>query len=384
VHTKSTYLFERDILTDVTISPIQCSSKEPNKAQKRFNTLTKGLQRDKALLQKWLETHDQLKMEVAQNLIPLSQEIDAMKLEMLVVLDKCYGNKALTARQKEKLHTFIQYLADTCLCFDNSGVAEEIHDRYNDVSVAEMNQEAESTLKSELEDLFGVDLGDDFDPGSESAYADFWGAVNDKKEQESSTQKKSKKKRHTSPKEKKKSDNEIIESQSIKEVFRQLTKVLHPDREMDEEKKVQKNELMQRANLAYKKNDLLALLELQFEIEQFEQQKLDNLANDKLLAYNRMLQRQREQLKKEIMLLKQDISYEMNIPPFYDTPDEAFFYLSKEKMNLDITKSQLSEDIKSFSDIKLLKQWLNSMKKSQMPIKEQNMIDEFMGDIFDF
>jgi len=373
-------------LTDITISPIQCSSKELNKAQKRFNTLTKGLQRDKALLQKWLETHDQLKMEVAQNLIPLSQEIDAIKIKMLVVLDRCYGNKALTGRQKEKLHTFIQYLADTCLCFDNSGVAEEIHDRYNDMSVAEMNQEAQASFKSELEDLFGIDLGDDFDLGSESAYADFLGAVNDKKEQESSTHGhgKENKKRQASPKAKKKSEKESIESQSIKEVFRQLTKVLHPDREMDEEKKVQKNELMQRANLAYKKNDLLALLELQFEIEQFEQQNLDNLANDKLLAYNRMLQRQRKQLKEEIMLLKQRISHEMNIPPFYDTPDDAFFYLSKEKMNLDITKSQLAEDLESFSDIKLLKQWLNSMKKSQMPVKEQNMIDELMGDIFDF
>lgn len=376
-------LFKGVILTAITISPIQCHSKEPTKAQKRFNTLTKGLKLDKALLQKWLETHDKLKMEVSQSLIPVSQEIEAMKLKMLVLLDKCYGNKALTVRQKEKLHSFIQYLADTCLSFDDSGVAEEIHDRYNDMTVAEMNQEAEASFKSELEDLFGVDLGDDFDFSSESSYADFLGAINDKKEQASSTKKQSSKKKQTPPKVKKKSDNEILENQSIKEVFRQLTKVLHPDREMDEIKKLQKSELMQRANLAYEKNDLLALLELQFEIEQFEQQKLDNLANEKLLAYNRMLQRQRKQLKEEIALLKQRISHEMKIPPFYDTPDDAFFFLHKEKMNLDMVKAQLEADLDSFSDIKSLKQWLNAIKKSQLP-REQNMIDELMSDIFDF
>ena len=322
-------------------------------------------------------------MEVSQSLIPVSQEIEAMKLKMLVLLDKCYGNKALTVRQKEKLHSFIQYLADTCLSFDDSGVAEEIHDRYNDMTVAEMNQEAEASFKSELEDLFGVDLGDDFDFSSESSYADFLGAINDKKEQASSTKKQSSKKKQTPPKVKKKSDNEILENQSIKEIFRQLTKVLHPDREMDETKRLQKSELMQRANLAYKKNDLLALLELQFEIEQFEQQKLDNLANEKLLAYNRMLQRQRKQLKEEIALLKQRISHEMNIPPFYDTPDDAFFFLHKEKMNLDMAKAQLEADLDSFSDIKSLKKWLNAIKKSQLP-REQNMIDELMSDIFDF
>jgi len=377
-------LFKGVVLTAITISPIQCHSKEPTKAQKRFNTLTKGLKRDKALLQKWLETHDKLKMQVSQSLIPISQEIEAMKLEMLVLLDKCYGNKALTVRQKEKLHSFIQYLADTCLNFDGSGVAEEIHDRYNDITVAEMNQEAEASFKAELEDLFGVGLGDGFDFSSESSYADFLGAVNDKKEQASSDKEQSNKRKQTPPKVKKKSDNEVLESQSIKEVFRQLTKILHPDREMDEAKKLQKSELMQRANLAYKKNDLLALLELQFEIEQFEQQKLDNLAKDKLLAYNRMLQRQRKQLKEEIALMKQQISHEMNIPPFYDTPDDAFFFLNKEKMILDMAKAQLEADLDSFSDIKSLKQWLNSMKKSQLPTREQNMIDELMGDIFDF
>jgi hypothetical protein len=124
-----------------------------------------------------------------------------------------------------------------CLCFDKSGVAEEIHDRYNDISVTELNETTEASLKCELEEIFGVNLGADFNFGSEDAFADFLGAVNNKQEQKSSTQKKTKK-RQVQPKEK--SDKEVIESQSIKEIYRQLTKVLHPDREMDEEKKYKK------------------------------------------------------------------------------------------------------------------------------------------------
>jgi hypothetical protein len=368
-------------LVNIATTPIQCFAKEPSRAQKRFNTLTKGLQRDKALLQEWMEADSQLKMDVAQKIIPLAQEIDSMKLKMLVVLDKCYSNNELTIKQKEKLHTFIQYFADTCLCFDKSGVAEEIHDRYNDISVAELNEATEASLKDELEEMFGVNLGEDFNFGSEDAFADFLGAVNDKQEQKSSNKKKTKK---SQVQLKEKSDKEIIESQSIKEVYRKLTKVLHPDREMDEEKKIQKSELMQRANIAYKKQDLLTLLELQFEIEQFEQKNIDGLADEKLLAYNRMLHRQRKKIKEEITLLKQRISHEIDLPPFYDTPEDAFFYLNNEVINMNASKSQLSEDLQNFSDMKSLKRWLNAMKKSQIPIKKQNMLDEIMSDIFEF
>ena len=367
-------------MTSITITPIQCAAKELNPAQKRFNNLTKGLQQDKALLKKWMETHSQLKIEFARKIIPLSQEIETLRLNLLILLDKNYTDKALTAIQKEKLYAFIQHLADTCLSFDETGIAEEIHDRYNDVSAAEISQANNTALKDEIEMLFGVDLGDDFDFHSEAAFADFVGKVNEREESAAFKQKREQK----APKAKKKSNNEIIESQSIKEVFRQLTKVLHPDREMDEVKRVKKSELMQRANIAYKKNDLLSLLELQFEIEQIEQKNLDNLATEKLLAYNRMLQSQRKQIKEEIQLLKYRIGHELDLPPFYQTPDDALFYFNNEVVQLHATKSQMTEDLNNFSDIKSLKQWLNSFKKSRLPPKDLDIVDEFMADIFNF
>lgn len=367
-------------MTSITITPIRCAAKELNPAQKRFNNLTKGLQRDKALLKKWIETHSQLKIEFAQKIIPLSQEIETLRLNLLILLDKNYANNALTTKQKEKLHAFIQHLADTCLSCDETGIAEEIHDRYNDVSAAEISQANDTALKDELERLFGVDLGNDFDFHSEGAFADFVGKINERQESVASKKKREQK----APKAKKKSDNQIIESQSIKEVFRQLTKVLHPDREMDEVQKVKKSELMQRANLAYKKNDLLSLLELQFETEQFDQKNLNNLATDKLLAYNRMLQSQRKQIKEEIQLLKYRIGHELDMPPFYQTPEDVLYYFNKEVVQLHANKSQMTEDLNNFSDIKLLKQWLNSLKQSRPPLKELDIVDALMADIFNF
>ena len=50
---------------------------------------------------------------------------------------------------------------------------------------------------------------------------------------------------------------------SLREVFRRVASVLHPDRELDPERRDAKTALMQQANRAYEEHDLLALLELQ-------------------------------------------------------------------------------------------------------------------------
>ena len=54
-------------------------------------------------------------------------------------------------------------------------------------------------------------------------------------------------------------------SQSVRDVYRRLASVLHPDREREAQQRERKTALMQQANQAYAKQDLLALLELQLE-----------------------------------------------------------------------------------------------------------------------
>jgi hypothetical protein len=63
--------------------------------------------------------------------------------------------------------------------------------------------------------------------------------------------------------------------QSVRDIFRKLTSQLHPDREPDAAERARKTALMQRVNVAYAANDLLALLELQLEVEQIDQAELD-------------------------------------------------------------------------------------------------------------
>lgn len=57
---------------------------------------------------------------------------------------------------------------------------------------------------------------------------------------------------------------------------------------------------MQRANISYKKKDLLSLLELQFEIKQASQSTLKKWSNEKMKIYNRLLQKKYQTTKDEI------------------------------------------------------------------------------------
>jgi len=336
------------------MSPEHKEEKTLSPVQKKFNRLMKSVQKNMKIINTWSQTHDKLRKNFTQNILPLLQEVNKLRVQSLVLLDKQYNTASLSKRQSVKLHSLICTFAQICVDADDGEEAEEIYNRYNEKSLDDTKKERLSDLKSELADMFGIDSDDDFD--SEGSFRDFINAIKDKKEQKKS------KKEKTTTKQKKLIEQEISETLSIKEIFRQLTKVLHPDREMNEKEKIRKSELMQRANMSYKKRDLLSLLELQFEIEQANQSTLDSLSNEKLEIYNRLLQKKYQKTKDEIFSIQHKISMELNIPIVYAKPEQAKYYLNRNRVELENQKELLRQDLEAFNEIKSFKQWLNAQK----------------------
>lgn len=58
---------------------------------------------------------------------------------------------------------------------------------------------------------------------------------------------------------------EEMQEKGINSIYKQLTKVFHPDLEHDSAQKAHKEELMKRLTTAYKSNDLYALVILAME-----------------------------------------------------------------------------------------------------------------------
>jgi hypothetical protein len=92
-------------------------------------------------------------------------------------------------------------------------------------------------------------------------------------------------------------------SQTVREVYRKLASALHPDRapaDMDAAARAARTALMQRANSAYEASDLLALLELQLQIEQVDLAHVANVAAEQVRHFNKLLAEQLRELEAEM------------------------------------------------------------------------------------
>jgi hypothetical protein len=154
-------------------------------------------------------------------------------------------------------------------------------------------------------------------------------------------------------------------SLSIREVYRKLASALHPDRETDPQERERKTTLMQRANQAYSKNSLLQLLELQLELEHIDQSAINNIGEDRLKHYNKILKEQVGELDHEILHVENRFKHSYGIPPFIDvSPGTIMRNLAADIFSLQESLHALEHDLLVFDDAKQLKGWLKSVKRS--------------------
>ena len=93
---------------------------------------------------------------------------------------------------------------------------------------------------------------------------------------------------------------EIDAQQSLREVYRRLVSLLHPDREPDPDERLRKTALMVEANAANAKQDLLALLQLQWRVLAQSEGAIAQIADSKLRQFNLMLDKQLTTLEREL------------------------------------------------------------------------------------
>jgi hypothetical protein len=100
-----------------------------------------------------------------------------------------------------------------------------------------------------------------------------------------------------------------LAEQSLKTVYLKIAATIHPDREQDEAKKVEKTELLQRANEAYAAQDLFYLLKLQIQIEQNRGGSSKSLSAEQMKFYQLALDVQSQKLDDQIEEIIQLLSW---------------------------------------------------------------------------
>ena len=353
------------------------SAKPLSRAQKQFNTLSKKVDKLRTRLREW---QNEFSLYHQKNLLEynkLSETYNLHRMEFLQLLDRAFDSKAFKKHEKNKLKDIITNICDELMGEQPTDAVRALHDKYSDFSVEEKNQAATEMMRSMAEDLFGLDIDDDVDIHSpEDLFAHLDGKLREEEER-LQQQKETRGRRKPTAKQLDKEARQKAEQQqvhkSLQTVYRKLAADLHPDREPDAAERERKTELMQRANIAYNKKDLLQLLELQLEIEQIDPEHINAISDQHLQHYIKILKEQCRELEQAIgdELLRYGPEFAMSF--MHGTPKQAMSEMAQDLVDLRHRLEVLQADLPSLQDLAQLKNWLRDYR-----IRSEPDLDAFM------
>ncbi|MDT8364450.1 MAG: molecular chaperone DnaJ [Nitrosomonas sp.] len=343
-------------------------------AQKRFNGLIQKIDFQKKLLMQWQEFIPQYQQEVNEKLAPIHNTFIDCQIKMVSTLDTLFLNHKFTKQQQAKISDLICGVCGELIGQHNREDLKPIYARYSGLNYDDVVQGeremANDFLKTMFEEEYDVDLGDE-----EFDFTDMEGTVKrlrEKVQEQQSADKTSRPERKKTSKQLAREAREREEatnvSKSIQAVYRQLVAALHPDRESDPGEHERKTDLMKKVTVAYGNRDLLQLLQLQLSVEQIDQVEINNITDDHLKYYNKILQNQLEELREEVMQMELKIKATAGCPLYGSlTPKKLLTLLDKDIRTLKNEISGIQEDLQLFTDVKQFKSWLRGYQINSHP-----------------
>ncbi|NHZ93409.1 hypothetical protein F2P45_31030 [Massilia sp. CCM 8733] len=338
------------------------SAGTPSRARKQFNSLVKKLEAERAKLALWREELPKIQAVADREYRPLAEQFDACRKQLLVIYDQAYAHKSMGKKDKDKLQALICPMAWDLMQDDDDELVKEIYNKHSGRDYDQEMDEEKALMLKMVGSLTGLDLDADAFIHSPDA---FFASLEEKMSarEHDARQAEPPKAPKLSKREEKHQAEQAKLTQSVRDIFRKLASALHPDRETDPAERDRKTGLMQRANIAYAANDLLGLLELQLEVEQIDQTGLDNLGDERIKQYNRILSGQLDEVSGELfdmeMSLARDIGWESTRRP---VPKTVLKMLRTEIAAMRAQIGQIASEIAAFADIGALKRWLKTLR----------------------
>ncbi len=300
---------------DFSLVEALARSKPTTKAQLSFQRLVGQIERKREQLRQWQTYELRFHQRLAGEMEPLHAQLRTSQRQMVDLIDELLSRPAPGRRlgrvQRAKLEHLLMNLLAALLEDGDDPALEALHDKYSGVSHAQVRQSEMDLTQALLEDVFGLDVGDDHgaaDPEDllrhaqlkmqEQAEEQARQAQQRQDERAAKRSKAGAAKAEAAQAKREQAAKEV--SQSLRDVYRKLASALHPDREPDAAERQRKTLLMQRVNQAYEADDLLTLLGLQLEIEQIDVGHLSAVPPQRLAHYNQVLREQLAELEAEL------------------------------------------------------------------------------------
>jgi RNA polymerase-interacting CarD/CdnL/TRCF family regulator len=344
-----------------------------SKAQKAFNVLIKQIESQRVRLGAWEAAIPRYHQKYSSELVPLVEGSVDLQVELVHCLDRASAQKGLSKTERRMISSLITELAGELVACHNDAELKAIYNRHSESDYDSEEAAHMNGLKSMLEDTLGFELGDDIDICSpEDMFMRAEARMREERAQYDTDRQAHEERRSKRKKSAKQLAREVQQqaeaqqiNQSIREVYRKLASALHPDREPDPQERERKTALMQRANLAYEKNNLLQLLELQLELEHIDQTAINNIGEDRLKHYNKILKEQLAELSQEIWHVEGRFRVQFDVDPYENlSPATLMRRLAREIIGVQQSIRDLKKDLRVFEDIKKLKAWLKEIRQS--------------------
>lgn len=343
-----------------------------SKGQQAFNKLIKQIEKKRAQLAEWETTIPLYQQKYTSKLLPLVKDLMDMQVKFLHSLDRASDHKEIKKGERGMITSLIVELAGELLAARNDTELKAVYNKHSHSDYDKKEAANIKGMKSMMEDVLGVDLGDDIDMSSpedllkhvEAQMEEEWAKNNAERQAWEERRPKRKKSAKQLAKEAQLKAEEQQVSLSIREVYRKLVSALHPDREPDTQERKRKTALMQRVNEAYEKRNLLQLLKLQLELEHIDQSTVNNISEDRLKHYNKILKEQLAELDQEIFHVEGGFMVQFGINPFERvSPDSIMRNLATEIAGVQHTIRDLKKDVIAFEDIKKVNAWLKKVQR---------------------
>ncbi|GAB3470967.1 J domain-containing protein [Massilia terrae] len=336
-----------------------------SRVRRQFNTLIKKLEAARRRLADWEAALPGIMNEAEREFHPLAQAYSVHQREMLVLLDQMHQHRSLGKRERAKLSDFICTLALELMAGGDDVEFKDIYNRHSGGDFDEETEQDDAISLSMIADILGLQMDDD-DLRSPEDMLEAMAAREGQgfsEEQPAGRAKAGARRKSASAlaQERRQAAAEDELKQSVRDIFRKLASGLHPDREPDADQRERKTALMQRVNVAYKAQDLLSLLDLQWEAQQIDQADLNSLSEERIKAYNNILERQLRETRSELDGIEQnavmDSGGRLRRRP---TPQLLLRCLRVDIAEMRAKVNTITIELNEFKDIKKLKAWLKT------------------------
>jgi hypothetical protein len=300
---------ESEETTSLKIVP--SGKKVLSKIQQDFNRLNEKIQTLELKKHHKEESLNRLLDYYSKTVAKIEKRNAELLVELCKALDEASKIHKFTNKTKEEIGDIICTLLNQA--FNHIEETEDL-DQLNKKWLSDFQKSMSEFEKgvindfvsSMFESVFGSDLDLDFsnldpkDPETIRKIKEKLEELESEKEAANAQKKKTKKQLE---KEKLLKAEEELKSKNIRSVYISLSKVLHPDAEVDADLKLQKEEVMKQVTSAYENKDLSTLLRLELEWGLKSQKNLAELTEEKLKVYVQVLKGQCNELEFELRQL---------------------------------------------------------------------------------